>query len=217
VVKTKLVKLDIKPCLLKEFISFWAQFYNESQYPDTTYKENLRKGKMLQENNITPLLKWKNGRPLSNAKKQIAVKITKNLEEFNRFRSLGEVANGEFAKFWKFVSSIVKTGLVWKVYLLHIARPDDYPIIDQHVLRAYHFLTYGEISEPEQSLSTYNSYKEFFFKVAKESGKEFREADKALMSLGQYLKTQFGQLLLKQEKCGYADKGTPRTRPVRGL
>lgn len=140
-----------------------------------------------------PLLEWKNGGLLSNAKKQIAFKIMENLEEFNRFRTLGKVNDRDFDRFWNFISSIVKTGLVWKVYLLHIARPDDYPIIDQHVLRARHFLTCGEISEPEQSLSTYSSYKEFFFKVVKESGKESREVDKALMSFGQYLKTQFGQ------------------------
>ena len=190
----RLVKLDAKPCSLKEFVSFWAQFYDEGKYPDSIYEDNLRRGGILQENNIIPLLEWKNGRPLSNAKKQIAFKIVKDLQEFNQFRSLKKVSAEHFDRFWSFISSIVRTGLVWKVYLLHIARPDDYPIVDQHVLRAHNFLVHGKITEPDQTLETYNSYREFFFKVARESGKEFREVDKALMSFGQYLKSQFCQL-----------------------
>ena len=193
-VKIRFVKLDVKPSSLEEFVSFWAQFYDEGRYPDRIYEDNLRKGRLLQKNNIIPMLEWKNGRPLSDAKKQIAFKIVKNLQELNRFRSLKEVDAEHFDRFWSFISGIVRTGLVWKVYLLHIARPDDYPIVDQHVLRAHHFLVHGEITDPDQTLETYNSYRDFFFKIAKESGKEFREVDKALMSFGQYLKSQFCQL-----------------------
>lgn len=188
------VKLYVKSCSLEEFVSFWAKLYNEGRYPDSIYENNLRKDGLLQENNIIPLLEWKNGRPLPNTKKKIALKIKQNLEKFNLFRSLKEVGKEDFERFWDFISGIVKTGLVWRVYLLHIARPDDYPIVDQHVLRAYHFLTHCEITEPKQTLETYNSYREFFFKIANESSKEFREVDKALMSFGQYLKSQFCQL-----------------------
>ena len=119
--------------------------------------------------------------------------MIQKLREFNRFRFLKKVNTEEFNKFWKVICGIVKTGLIWRVYLLHIARPDDYPIVDQHVLRAYHFLTFGEISELEQTLETYFSYREFFFKIARESGKEPRLVDKALMAFGQYLKSQFCQ------------------------
>ena len=70
----KYVKLDVKTCSVEEFVSFWSQFYNEGQYPDSIYENNLRKGKKLRKDNIKPLLEWKNGRPLSKNKEKILIK-----------------------------------------------------------------------------------------------------------------------------------------------
>lgn len=190
----KFIKLSVNPCSLKEFISYWTRCYNEGKYPNTVYEENLNKKGMLQENNIIPLLEWKNGNPLSEYKKQIASTTIKNLKKFNQFRVLAAVTDEDFNQFWSFISTVVKSGLVWRVFLLHIARPTDYPIVDQHVLRAYYFLTHGKVTKPEETLETYLLYKEFFFNIAKESGKEFRELDKALMAFGQFLKSQFFHL-----------------------
>jgi len=190
--------LKKKSCSLKEFIEFWAQFYDEGKYPDSIYKANLNINGKLQKDNIIPLLEWKNGQPLSQAKKNIANKVIKNLQKFNDFRVLKTVSKEDFKQFWELVSNIVKTGLVWKVYLFHIARPNDYPIVDQHVLRAHHYLTTGKIAEPQQTLETYNTYKNFFHKITKETGKEPREVDKALMTFGQYLASQFSKLLSNQ-------------------
>lgn len=190
--------LKKKSCALKEFIEFWAQFYDEGKYPDSIYKANLNINGNLQKDNIIPLLEWKNGQPLSKAKKNIANKIIKNLQKFNDFRAVKTVSQEDFKQFWELVSNIVKTGLIWKVYLFHIARPNDYPIVDQHVLRAHRYLTTGKIAEPPQTLETYNTYKNFFHKITKESGKKPREVDKALMTFGQYLASQFSKLLSNQ-------------------
>jgi hypothetical protein len=188
-----LIILERKQCTLREFIEFWSQLYDEGKYPDSIYEANLNKNGKLQKDNVIPLLEWKNGQPLSKAKEKIALKIINNLQNFNNFRTLKIVNQQEFENFWELVSNIVKTGLVWKVYLLHIARPNDYPIVDQHVLRAYHYLTNGKITEPPQTLQTYNSYKNFFFKIVEESGKKPREVDKALMTFGQFLASQFSK------------------------
>lgn len=190
-----LIILEKKSCKLKEFIEFWSRLYDKGKYPDSIYEANLNKNGKLQKDNIIPLLEWKNGQPLSKAKKKIAQKIIDNLQKFNNFRALKSVSQEDFEQFWEIVSSIVKTGLVWKVYLLHIARPNNYPIVDQHVLRAHHYLTTGKIAEPSQTIQAYFSYKNFFFKIAKESCKEPREVDKALMTLGQYLASQFKPIL----------------------
>lgn len=187
--------LEKKPCSLKEFIEFWAQFYDEGKYPDSIYEANLNKSGKLQKDNIIPLLEWKNGQPLSKAKRNIAQKVMNNLQKFNDFRALKTVSQEDFKQFWELVSNIVKTGLVWKVYLLHIARLDDYPIVDQHVSRAHRYLTTGKITEPPQTLETYNVYKNFFHRSTKETDKEHREVDKALMTFGQYLASQFSKLI----------------------
>jgi hypothetical protein len=193
-VETRFLKFEAKHCGPEEFISYWAKFYDEGKYPDSDYEKNLMRGGKLEKSNIVPLLEWKNGRPLSDKKRRIAQRIIRNLEKFNKFRFMEEVSEKDFRQFWDFTSRIVESGLVWRVYLFHIARPDDYPIIDQHVLRTYHFLTKGEITEPKQLLETYLSYRDFFFELARKSGKRYREVDKALMSFGQYLNSQFCEL-----------------------
>ncbi|MHA1360239.1 MAG: hypothetical protein ACTSRC_19125 [Candidatus Helarchaeota archaeon] len=192
----KFIKLSVNPCSLKEFISSWAQLYNERKYSENIYEEKLIREGILQENNIRALLEWKNGRPLSGKKKPIESKAIQNLEKFNQFRALATVTKDDFNQFWSLLSKVVKTKtkIVIKVFLLHIARPIDYPMVDQHVLRAYYFLTHGEVTEPEETLETYLLYKEFFFNIARDSGKGFRDVDKALMAFGQFLKSQFFQL-----------------------
>jgi len=191
--RRKFIKLSMNPCSLKEFISYWARCYNEGKYPETVYEENLNRGGKLQGDNIRALLEWKNGKPLSEDKNQIVSMIIQNLNKFNEFRALTVVTDEDFNQFWSLISTIVKSKLVWRVFLLHIARPTDYPMVDQHVLRAYYFLTQRSGTKSEETLKTYLSYKEFFFNLAKESGKEFRELDKALMAFGQFLKSQFFQ------------------------
>jgi len=186
-----LFKFDIAGCSEVEFVSFWARFYEEGKYPDSIYKANLNQGRPLQQANIKPLLEWKNGRPLSKKKQKIAIKIIKNLPRFNEFRFLTKVPAMGFEQFWRLLSNIVKTGLVWRVFLLHITRPEDYPIADQHVFRAYHYLISGKIAEPEQTLQRYESYRTFFRNLVDRSGKEHRQVDKALMCFGQFLGSQF--------------------------
>jgi hypothetical protein len=195
-----LFRFNIVACSESEFVSFWARFYEESKYPDSIYKANLNEGKQLNQANIKPLLEWKNGRPLSKKKQEIAVKVINNLPRFNQFRLLTEVTQMEFEKFWMRLSKIVKTGLVWRVFLLHMARPEDYPIVDQHVLRAYHYLTRGKIAEPEQTLQAYESYRTFFGELVEKSGEEHRHVDKALMCFGQFLNSQFFKHALQHSK-----------------
>jgi len=186
-------RFDIVECSDSEFVSFWSRFYEEGKYPDSIYKINLNEGKPLEQANIKSLLEWKNGKPLSGKKKEIAAKAINNLRVFNEFRLLTQVTSTEFERFWRLVCDIVKAKLVWRVFLLHMARPEDYPIVDQHVLRAHHYLTHGEIAEPEQMLQSYESYRTFFRKLVEKTGKEHRQVDKALMCFGQFLKSQFSK------------------------
>ena len=190
-VTTKYIKSCVESCSVIEFISYWIQFYNEGKYPETVYEENLKKGGILEENNIIPLLEWKRGNPLPKTQKQIAIKVIRSLQRFNEFRLLKPRRDEDFEEFWNLISTIIKKGLVWKAFLLHIARPDDYPMVDQHVLRAYYFLIHEKVAEPEQSLETYLAYREAFHNITIESRKTAREVDKALMAFGRFLKAPF--------------------------
>ena len=187
----RFIKFNYESCTDKDFISFWSQFYDEGKYPDSIYEQNLNRDGALQEENVEPLLEWKNARPLSSAKKQIVLKINKNLVKFNDFRQLSKVSDRDFQMFWNLVSGIIRTGFVWKIFLFHIARPDDYPIVDQHVLRSWNFLRKGKVDEPEMNLQNYWDYRDFFLHLVEESTKTLRDTDRALMAFGQFLKSQF--------------------------
>jgi hypothetical protein len=61
--------LKKKPGSLKEFIEFWAQFYDEGKYPDSMYTANLNINGKLQKDNIIPLLNGKTANPYPKPRK----------------------------------------------------------------------------------------------------------------------------------------------------
>ncbi|MBA7593477.1 hypothetical protein ES703_00397 [subsurface metagenome] len=124
-------------CSAQEFVEFWQQFYH-SKIPDEVYQANLNAGAELTRENVSLLWRWKNecyGSPLIKPTQAI-------LEDINRFRKLEHVNGAKEREFWRLVASITH-GIVWQVFVFHIARPQDYPIFDQHVMRAYLVLTTG--------------------------------------------------------------------------
>ena len=184
-------KLNFQTCSAIDFISFWSKCYNEGKYSDEDYEENLNKRGLLTTQNVQYLLEWKNANPLSKRKQALADRIKDKVAKINEFRRSSKVTDVEFKKFWSFVSTIIGYGIVWKVFLLHISRPNDYPIVDQHVLRAWNFLTKKRVEEPEQTLENYKKYRVFFFELARQGRKDLRSIDRALMAFGQFLKSQF--------------------------
>ena len=81
-----------------------------------------------------------------------------------------------------------------------MARPQDYPIFDQHVMRAFLALTQGYIyRRPKEArvlclkyehfCSSYSGYRGFFFKLVSEVGSpEPKAVDRALWAFGRHLK-----------------------------
>jgi len=184
-------KLSFQTCSATDFVSSWSKCYDEGKYSDQDYERNLNKQGLLTPENVQFLLEWKNAKHLPGKKQSIADTVKSKIAKINEFRQLPKVSDEEFDKFWFFISTIVKSGIVWKVFLLHISRPGDYPIVDQHVLRAWSFLTKKTVEEPEKTLENYKKYRLHFLELARQSGKDLRDIDKALMAFGQFLKSQF--------------------------
>ncbi|MEM1674382.1 MAG: hypothetical protein QXN24_05480 [Candidatus Bathyarchaeia archaeon] len=132
--------LEKKPCSLKEFIEFWARLYDEGKYPDSIYEAKLNKSGKLQKDNVIPLLEWKNGQPLSKAKRNIAQKVMNNLQKFNDFRALKTISQEDFKKL--LFSENVKFDLfpnkeIWYAYLqgktCRKLTEHDYKIIEANI------------------------------------------------------------------------------------
>ena len=181
-------------CSAQEFVEFWQQFYR-SKIPDEVYQANLNLRGDLSEENISLLWRWKNeryGLPLIEATKAI-------LSDINAFRRLAHVDGPEERDFWQ-KAYRVSPWIVWQVFLFHMARPQDYPIFDQHVMRAFWALTQGYIyRRPKEArvlclkyehfCSSYSGYRGFFFKLVSEaSSPEPKAVDRALWAFGRHLK-----------------------------
>lgn len=191
-------KLTFQKSSGKDFIHFWSDCYDFGKYSDDEYLKNLNKDGTLSPENVQFLFEWKNNKPLSKKKQKTVDQIIENIFELNKFRQLPVISKEEFRKFWIFISMIIKHGMIWRVFLLHITRPQDYPIFDQHVLRAWNYIKNDKIEELDKTLEFYNEYRIFFFDLASKFEPDHRKVDQALMAFGQFLKTQFSKKIGSQ-------------------
>ena len=184
-------RLKSEPTKIADFVSAWGKCYEEGKYSDKDYEKNLNRKGQITADNIQSLFEWKNNMTLAPKKQKIAKAVKAKLPTLNKFRQAQNVTKAEFDSFWEFTCSIIGSGIVYRAFLVHISRPDDFPMVDQHVLRAWNFLENNKVEDPEQTLAKYLKYREFVKEMSKQSGKTFREIDKALMPFGQFLSSQF--------------------------
>ena len=182
------------------FVKQWSSFYNYKYPSDKNvkdyYEDYIRKPE-LNEESLIKLYEWKNGTPLSGN--------NENGEHQRKFKGLNNnileqiyVIN-ELKKNFKldvFSSKFEKVSFVWKVFLLHIIQPDNYPIYDQHVHRAYLYLQgnidFKNVENKMSARKKENFYIEqycpFIKKMTDDYPFSIRDLDKAFFSFGQFLK-----------------------------
>jgi hypothetical protein len=134
------------------FVEFWGQFYkddikirnNEEQRID--YFAELNIGDELSEENVRRLLRWKDSRFLTDPREKTGernpsvVKVLNNLSMINKFRN-GQISESEMRSA---AEQVFKSGnIVWRAFLLHIAKPHTLAIADRNVFRV-HCLHTGE-------------------------------------------------------------------------
>ncbi|HEY1660107.1 MAG TPA: hypothetical protein VGG14_17280 [Candidatus Sulfotelmatobacter sp.] len=172
------------------FIEFWAgQYRYELEH---LYETNISI-KPFTDDAIGNLYEWKNGRKLSEKKKQsvegnyIAHKehdLVKRAAEFVPTGSPADTAN--LAK--EFLSHFSKGGAIWRIFWLHCCN-QRFPIYDQHVHRAMVFIEEGRIEElddfSDEKIELYlTKYLEFHARFPGDQ----RKVDKALVTFGRFLK-----------------------------
>jgi len=171
----------------KEFVLFWSCFYN---YPlEKLYNKNIGK-EQFSESDLAKLFKWKNGRNLSQKKQKLLQAIVDKLEIINRLKK--EFCIESFLKEFKIVK-----GTIWKIFLLHIICPAKYPIFDQHVCRAFYFISQNKkqeipIRKADIEKLYFQQYMAFFNNLLK-YGITQKKLDEALWSFGKFLKTSYGK------------------------
>jgi hypothetical protein len=168
----------------KKFIGFWSQFYTAGTNPDDKFyypfisDEGLSKVSALDE-----LWLWKMGKYYFTVFWKQLESIKQNKENILKFRAL----DPGFEILHAFSKKFFPGGLIYQIFLMHICRPEEYPIFDQHVFRAFTFITKKEIVDKPKNIQDYLGYKQYIFEIRKESGISLREIDKGLMAFGQFL------------------------------
>tara|TARA_R110002111_G_scaffold234324_3_gene295348 strand:- start:930 stop:1520 length:591 start_codon:yes stop_codon:yes gene_type:complete len=171
---------------LSDFVSNWSPLYT---YPSED-KYNIHISNVLDsKESFIELFKWKNGTgDVIYEKKMKGV-----LEHWDKVEVLKELKR-EFS--WELFEKEFepqKSSTVWKLFLLHIMNPDEFPIFDQHVFRSYNFFKNGIIEEiPNSSKSKYviykTEYKDWFNNIQKENNVLPKKMDESFFSFGQMLK-----------------------------
>ncbi len=178
---------------LDDFIDVWSKAYvysNMELYSDIILKNELKLS------DLEKLFQWKNGMPLSDKKaNSFEQKILNKVSIINELKIKWNQSlfNQEFEEI----------STVWKIFLLHIIQPEKYPIFDQHVYRAFKYIT-EQVNSAE--LPYYNKtklniyYKEylpFYLDCKEEMNSKFspKHLDDALWSFGKFL-NEYPKLLL---------------------
>ena len=170
-----------------KFIDFWAQMYNIEADKKKKYDECIVKSK-FDENDIQNLYIWKNGSKLSGAKqKSLNEKIISKLAIINDFKSNFDLDT--------FLKEFENVSFVWKIFLLHIIKPLEYPIYDQHIHRAYQFIfekdwqsVSAQMNEKAKHEFYFQTYLPFVKSETKKHELEIRNLDRGLFVFGGNLK-----------------------------
>ena len=166
----------------RDFVKLWEPLFDTQKYPVDFYlrhialARNAKKPEQLREN-LLALLHWKDGKTLAfvsgedHAKpytlNPILTLTNAGLADFTRsFQDLAQADEHDVracAESIRVILSGMWNTVVIPAFLLHVARPDRLPIIDQHTVRAFLALTRGEVVEkPKITWNLWSDYVNFF-------------------------------------------------------
>jgi hypothetical protein len=170
----------------KAFVEIWSKIYNYRN--DHKYTDNIENG-LENDQSLKELFNWKNGTndSISERKNILVDEFIANRKVFKNMK-----INFRIEEFEKLIRPDEKAA-VWKIFLLHIIQPDEYPIFDQHVCRSFNFFTKGVLEEILISQKEkYNIYKNkyvcWFNELKITHGLNARDMDKAFFMFGRTLK-----------------------------
>jgi hypothetical protein len=172
---------------LNSFIIAWSKLYSYSN--EMVYKEAISKT-TFKEEDISSLFEWKNGMRLSDLKqKSLDKNILSKLSIINNFKNSEHFDLDNFK--WEFKD----LSAVWKIFLLHIIKPDTYPIYDQHIHRTYLFIHKKDYSNLSNTSLNNKEKERFYFEeylqfIRSNGIKDIKKLDEAFFAFGQFLNTK---------------------------
>jgi hypothetical protein len=168
------------PGTTEAFLELWSQWYFDPR--EDLYESNI--GRELTPERIRLLFEWKNGGPLSEAKR---TSVERNyIDHLNDVVSFGDSTGPE-----DFLRRFPQGGAIWRIFWLHCWKPERFPIYDQHVYRSMMYIIEGRCDEmPKWDEGIVESYITKHLPFYREQLPELpnRQVDKALWFFGKFLK-----------------------------
>lgn len=174
----------------QQFIEKWSSQYSYSN--EEKYNQHIN-SVFDNESSFFQLFQWKNG-----TGDVIYVNKMKVVEGFyEKIDVLRHLRNNFNWELFENEFQPTKNSPIWKIFLLHLINPFEFPIFDQHVFRFYYFQKNGLIEEistkPKDVYETYkNDYKPWFNSVQKEFQLNQKMMDESFFVFGQVLKNLKG-------------------------
>ncbi|WP_423798212.1 hypothetical protein [Neobacillus sp. SAB-20_R2A] len=185
----------------EEFILFWESLYSyrpKHAEGNNLYFRNIHKQSFATDD-ILDLFIWKNGMTLSGKKSEIVKDICDRVEFIN------ELKQSSTQRIKEEIQGFMNKSGVWQIFLLHITKPDYYPIFDQHTYRAYQFIKTGVIREISELKNINDFYFETYLPFIHEKLNDIQnqterinrisKMDRALFAFGKFLKSGYAKLI----------------------
>jgi hypothetical protein len=160
---------------LPAFVAYWERFY--------------RGAVPISRSNRNPIDYFTE----LNLSGDLTVQNLTQLGALNQFRR-GEI---DVTAFTDLACNVFSSGIVWQLFLFHVARPWEWPIADQHVFRAYAAL-FG--AQTPRTIAEFQAYRVRFAELARfltpndadttdlrATVRINKRLDNALMAYGQFL------------------------------
>lgn len=185
----------------EEFISYWELLYSynpKHEDGNNLYYRNIHK-QSFKTNDIWDLFIWKNGMTLSGKKSEIVKDIC------DRVKFINELKQSSTQRIKEEIQGFINKSGVWQIFLLHIIKPDYYPIFDQHTYRAYQYINSGVIREVAELKNINDFYFGTYLPFVHEKLNDIQsqterisrisKMDRALFAFGKFLKSGYAKLL----------------------
>src|SRR5690554_1199464 len=138
---------------LNDFVKTWSPTYSyKLEYKYDEYISSVLDDK----NSFIKLFEWKNGTgDQISENKKIGV-----LRYWDKVEILQELKLNFDWELFEYEFEPHKRSTIWRLFLLHLINPDEFPIFVQHVYRSYRFFTKGVIEEiPTQPKIIFEIYR----------------------------------------------------------
>ncbi|MDP2686534.1 MAG: hypothetical protein Q8O62_04895 [Aequorivita sp.] len=171
---------------LDSFIDSWSKLYSFSN--EAVYNKSISQ-EILTKTDIQNLYEWKNGMVLSLIKQNsLETKIKSKLSLINAFKAKDEINLDVYKMEFKNLSA------VWKIFLLHIIKPNEFPIYDQHIHRTFLFIHNEDFSNISTFITNQNKERFYFDRylpfIQSNNIEDLKKLDEAFFAFGQFLKTR---------------------------